>query len=234
MTESDCHVTSALLALVLADLPVLKSLPGVESIKVAVPCENPKLTVIHIRDWHFIEFETFKADIEGQVPEDQMAREFMAFAREVEEIQDRQEQILRVLARAGHKEVWMEGLTPPMEPIFLQICHAAAHNGLYASPNPLHVGAVGRLAVERVVTARALDTDEGLEAADPIGTDGSIREVSVADNEKREDLMIRQLAGRTGVAVIMLGGGHDLSNNVPEGVRLIEVTVKGYAAASGE
>ena len=128
----------------------------------------------------------------------------------------------------------MEGLTPPMEPIFLQICHAAAHNGLFASPNPLHVGAVGRLAVERVVTARALDTDAGMEATHPIGPDGKVKEISAADYEKREDLMIRQLEGKTGVAIILLGGGHDLSNNVPDGTRLIEITVKGYAEASGE
>lgn len=32
----------------------------------------------------------------------------------------------------------------------------------------------------------------------------------------------------SGTAVILLGGAHDLSDNVPEGVRLIEVTVKDY------
>ena len=32
----------------------------------------------------------------------------------------------------------------------------------------------------------------------------------------------------SGTAVLVLGGTHDLSDNVPEGVRLIEVTVKGY------
>jgi len=36
--------------LLLADLPDLKSHPDVASVKVAVECDDPRLTIIHIRD----------------------------------------------------------------------------------------------------------------------------------------------------------------------------------------
>jgi hypothetical protein len=32
----------------------------------------------------------------------------------------------------------------------------------------------------------------------------------------------------SGTAVLVLGGAHDLSDNVPKGVKLIVLTVKGY------
>ncbi|MDA1166017.1 MAG: hypothetical protein O3B13_23205 [Planctomycetota bacterium] len=57
---------------------------------------------------------------------------------------------------------------------------------------------------------------------------------SDAEMAKREDLIMLQLKRTRGVAIVVLGGAHDLSNNVPEGVKLIELTVKGYRAASGE
>jgi hypothetical protein len=56
----------------------------------------------------------------------------------------------------------------------------------------------------------------------------------VADIEKREDLMIDRLRNHNGVAIVVLGGGHDLSNNVQPGTKLVTVSVKGYRKASGE
>ena len=225
---------SILIACLLTDLPDLKALPDVESVKVAVQCDNPSLTIIHLRDWHFLDYDTFKADIAGQVPDEQFPREFTAFAKEVELIQDEQEKVLRALVKAGYRDVWIEGLTPPLESIFPLICRASARNGLFDSPNPLHVGAVGRLSTLGIVKAHALDTDEGLEAANPIDDQGSLREVSDADYAKRENLMVRELKDRKGVAIVVLGGAHDLSDNVPARVKLVTVTVKGYAKASGE
>lgn len=223
-----------LLACLLTDLPSLESLPGVESTKVVVDSAEPALTIVHIRDWHFIEYAEFEADVQGEVAEDQVQNQYLIFAREVQEIQDQQELFLNAMAKAGHRDVWIEGLIPEFERAFIHICHAAARNGLYQSPNPISVGAAARLFVKQQIRVHALDTDKGLRLTKPLDAAGKLREVSEADVEERENLMMMRLREHKGVAIVVLGGAHDLSNNIPAGTKLVVVTVKGYRKASGE
>lgn len=223
-----------LLTCVLADLPELKTLPGVESAKVVVDCREPRLTIIHVRDWHFIEYAEFKADVEDEVAPALINGQYIIFAGEVQSVQDQQELFLNAMTHAGHRDVWIEGLIPEFEGVFQHICHAAAGNGLYETPNPISVGAAARLFVRQQIRVHALDTDQGLRLTAPLDATGRLRKVSDSDIEKRENLMMRQLKDQAGVAIVVLGGGHDLSNNVPADVKLITVTVKGYRQASGE
>jgi len=223
-----------LLATMLFDLPNVESFPGVESVKVAVDCEQPTLTIVHILDWHFIEYAEFKADVEDQIGADQIENQYVVFAREVQAVQDQQELFLNAMVKAGHRDVWIEGLIPEFERAFIHICHAAARNGLYESPNPISVGAAARLFVKQQIKVHALDTDKGLRLTKPLDSAGKLREVSKADIEKRENLMMQQLRSHKGVAIVVLGGAHDLSNNIPPGTKLVVVTVKGYRKASGE
>lgn len=223
-----------LLSGLLSDLPNLKRLPGVDSVEIAVKVDDPQLTIIHIRDWHFIDYDAFKAEVEDEISADQIQNQYLILAREVQAVQDEQELFLNALASAGYRDVWIEGLIPEFERVFQHICHAAAKNGLYESPNPLSVGAAARLFVRRQIRVHALDTDKGLRLTFPLDAAGKLRDVPDSDVEKRENLMMRQLRNHKGVAVVVLGGAHDLSNNVPEGVKLVVVTVKGYLEASGE
>jgi hypothetical protein len=216
------------------DLPELKALPGVDSVKVAVECDNPELTIVHIRDWHFIEYAEFEADVEGKIAPELVRDQYLIFAGEVQAVQDQQELFLDAMASAGHRDVWIEGLIPEFERAFQHICHAAARNGLYETPNPLSVGAAARLFVKKQIRVHALDTDNGLRLTLPLDAAGKLRDVSDSDIEKRENLMMRQLKDHKGVAIVVLGGAHDLSNNVPAGVKLIAITVKCYRQASGE
>jgi hypothetical protein len=54
-----------MICLLLSNLSDLQSLPGVASAKVAVKCDAPKLTIIHVRDEHFIERMTFALDVQN-------------------------------------------------------------------------------------------------------------------------------------------------------------------------
>ena len=47
-------------------------------------------------------------------------------------------------------------------------------------------------------------------------------------NEAREDAIIRNRLRASETAILVLGGAHDLSDNVPAGVKLIVLTVKVY------
>jgi len=65
-------------------------------------------------------------------------------------------------------------------------------------------------------------------AANPVKDDGTIVFDEKA-NETREDAIVRSLMKASGkTAIVVLGGAHNLSDNVPEGVHLVEVTVKSY------
>ena len=223
-----------LVVCVLSTLPELQEFPGVESARTVVDCDEPKLTIVHVRDWHFIEFAEFRAEVEDEIAPELINDQYLIFAHEVQAVQDQQELFLKAMVRAGHRDVWIEGLIPEFERAFQHICHAAAQNGLYESPNPISVGAAARLFVKQQIRVHALDTDKGLRLTMPLDADGRLREVPDSDIEKRENLMMRQLKDHTGVAIVVLGGAHDLSNNVPTGVKLIVVTVRGYRQASGE
>jgi hypothetical protein len=58
-------MSTTIIWLLLSNLPDLQSLPGVASAKVAVKCDDPKLTIIHVRDGHFIERKTFALDVQN-------------------------------------------------------------------------------------------------------------------------------------------------------------------------
>jgi len=74
-----------------------------------------------------------------------------------------------------------------------------------------------------------------LEAANPVGKDGSVRFDADA-NERRESAIVRRLLKAGPVAVIVLGGGHDLSDNVPFGCEYIRLQTRRHrdAAAAGK
>ena len=68
---------------------------------------------------------------------------------------------------------------------------------------------------------------KAFEAANPVQADGRIVFDEKA-NEAREDAIVTRMMKASGTAVLVLGGSHDLSDNVPAGVKLIVLTVKGY------
>jgi hypothetical protein len=85
---------TAVLSLLLADLPDLKSRRDVASVKVAVECDNPRLTIIHIRDWHFVDEERFTLDVrdesDTELSDDEVSTLFAEHRVTVETVQKRQ------------------------------------------------------------------------------------------------------------------------------------------------
>ena len=79
----------------------------------------------------------------------------------------------------------------------------------------LQIGAAGRLLMSgELKDVRPLDTHSGLEQSNPRAADGSLRRVSARTIESREDAQVRYLLKSSGTAVVILGGAHDLTNNV--------------------
>lgn len=61
-------MATALLAIILSDLPEFERLPGVASARVAAECADLKLTIIHVRDWHCIDRQAFTLDVHDASP----------------------------------------------------------------------------------------------------------------------------------------------------------------------
>jgi hypothetical protein len=95
---------TAVLSLLLADLPDLKLHPDVASVKVAVECDDPGLTIIHIRDWHFVDEERFTLDVRGEsdtkLSDDEVSTLFAEHRVTVETVQKQQSRVLRHLSRS--------------------------------------------------------------------------------------------------------------------------------------
>jgi hypothetical protein len=94
---------TAALSLLLADLPELKPHPDVASVKVAVKCDDPKLTIIHIRDWHLVDEERFTLDVRNEsdtkLSDDEVSTLFTEHRVTVETVQKQQSRVLRALIK---------------------------------------------------------------------------------------------------------------------------------------
>jgi len=237
-----------LIACLLSDLPDLQSLPGVASATVAVECDSPKLTIIHIRDWHFIERQSFALDVQdasGEPLTDDEVDKLLAEHREtVATIQKQQRRlILALIKQLGVKQVFQEGLFVEQLPAYRKRIDILRDFQKYLSDGDspldqftryeyqtdmLQIGVPGQLWIENKIEGIApVENKAAYEAANPIRDGKVVFDESL--NEAREDAIARNLLeAKCRTAVLLLGGTHDLSDNVPAGVKLIVLTVKGY------
>lgn len=76
-----------------------------------------------------------------------------------------------------------------------------------------------------------LENAEAFESANPITKDGKVRFNKDAD-QRREDEMVKILQKGKGISVIVLGGDHDLSDNLErmslDSIRYVRVSSKQY------
>ena len=94
----------------------------------------------------------------------------------------------------------------------------------------LQMGAATQLLINRrLKSVLPLQNAETFEKANPVGKDGKVR-IDKETEEKREDEMIKILVKGQGIKVIVLGGGHELTDNL-EGMKLDSVQ---YVRVSGK
>ena len=237
-----------LITCLLSDLFNLESVPGVALVEVAVKCDDPMLTIIHIRDWHIVDEERFTLDVrdesDTELSDDDVSTLFAEHRVTVETVQKQQKRVLRALIKKyGVDQVFHEGFTDAELPNYTKLIDVlrdfkkylpTGDSGLdqftryqYAT-DLLQIGAPGQLLIDGHIKAVVPAEDaKAYEAANPVQTDGRIVFDEMA-NEAREDAIVKRMMKASGTAVLVLGGAHDLSDNVPASVKLIVLTVKGY------
>jgi len=161
---------------------------------------------------------------------------------EVERIQQQQMELLRVLIQShGLKRIHKEGLAEKDVLIFEAKVAAfrefgnklLALNGSIGSDDKspalitqieelesqhrrdiLQLGAAGRLLLSNEIeSVLPLEESEAFAAANPVGEDGKVS-IDQGKNEAREDAQLRILLNGDPLSVVVLGGAHDLSDNM--------------------
>jgi hypothetical protein len=210
---------------------ILRQLPGV-SVEQLVKIERPTHRIIHIRDWHYETREVFA--LEHKNSDDAYQR----FLLQVELVQLANEAVLRRLLRYhGLRRVLAEGVTPQgldgyqgtivslkeMDRSIAALQERAVASGKRSGKlhrgielllkehrgRLVQYGASGRVAIDGDLQVLPLDDGLLLQQAKP-GAGG-------VDSEKlaaRNDGQVKAAIAAGPVAVIELGGSHDLSESV--------------------
>ncbi|MAX38773.1 MAG: hypothetical protein CME33_19625 [Gimesia sp.] len=210
----------------------LRKLPGVHSVTSTPVKTKPKQIIIHLLNWHYISKEDFATDLsdssDGELSEAEIEKRYRQFLDDVEAIQNEQEQILKYLIEK-HKvrSVFLEGLSKKNLSAFNSFIKTLREFEMPEGDGALdlffkeqyrrdclQMGAAAQLKISGMLeSVLPLENAEAFEAANPVGKDGKVR-IDKNAEEKREDEMVKLLMKGEGISVILLGGGHDLTDNL--------------------
>ena len=158
--------------------------------------------IVHIRDWHWVKKEHYglSQGIEGEEHD----RRYEKFIAEVKAVQESQRELLK-----AHQSVYVEGLAPSDMPAYQEILkfqRDARDDGIATT-----MGAAGQLAVDGKIKVLPAE-GEGFKKASPIKNGMLV--IDDAAMEEREDAIVKELLKSKGKVILMLGGGHDLTDNI--------------------
>tara|TARA_R110002111_G_scaffold100976_6_gene156491 strand:+ start:51459 stop:52247 length:789 start_codon:yes stop_codon:yes gene_type:complete len=237
-------------------LTQLRKIPGVHSVNSTPIKTKPKQIIIHLLNWHYISKTDFAADIsdssDDKLSDAEIEKQYLEFLNDVEAIQKEQKQILRYLIKK-HKvrSAYIEGLTEKNLNAFNSFIKTLREFKVPEGDDVfdlflkdqfrrdhLQMGAAAQLLINRQLeSVLPLENAEAFEAANPVGKDGKIRFDEKAE-EKREDEMVKSLLKGQGIKVIVLGGGHDLTNGLElmkmGSVLYVRVGTKQYERVVGD
>src|SRR5262249_41205661 len=101
---------------------ILRQLPGVADVAVAVRADAPARRIVHLRDWHLVPRDQYAAELRAARPglsDSDVDRLYRELTLEVEAVQLEQMAFLRCLIRHhGLRRVCAEGLTERNLPDF--------------------------------------------------------------------------------------------------------------------
>lgn len=208
----------------------LKKISVVHSVT-STPIKSKQI-IIHVLNWHFVSKGNFAADLsdssDGKLSEAEIEKQYFEFLDDVEAIQKEQKQVLRYLIKNHEvRSVYLEGLTEKNLNAFNSFVKTL---GEFEVPKGdgaidlflkeqyrrdlMRLGVPAQLMISNELkSVLPLENSEAFEAANPVSKDGKIKFDEKAE-ERREDAMIKILQKGQGISVIVLGGGHDLTDNL--------------------
>jgi hypothetical protein len=223
---------------------MLRQLPGVVEVVRHGPEGRPSSRIVHLLDWHYVARSTYSADLRSQSAEpiwdEEIDRAWEEHLHQVAAVQREQMLFLRHLVRRhGLRRVYIEGLTERDVPTFQAKIAAlrkikADLDGLRGlleeedgrllthleslerefRRDSLQLGAAGRMLMDGTIEAvLPLEDPDTYEAANPVAEDGTV----ALDQERiaaREEAQAKRLLSSGRFCLIVLGGAHDLADNL--------------------
>ena len=255
---------------------ILRHLPGVAQVEVAVTAAKPTARIVHLRDWHFVPKDLYALDMKQahgrDLTDDEIDRLHQELLLEVELVQLEQIALLRCLIKHhGLKRVFSEGFSPPelvayREKIAVlksmendQVPQVRKQLGEVRSlidgsnggtkekaqaieaqllalleqhkHRLLEMGAAGRLLISgELEDVLPLEDAVALDRAKPVTPSGGVK-LDPVKLEARHDAQVRATMKEGRVAVIVLGGSHDLTGSIKRlggNCEYLRVTTKRY------
>jgi len=183
---------------------------------------QPTHFIVHVLNVHFVDRESFIADAmaaEG-LSSDEAERQYVEFLADLEAFQDEQAELLQSTLREWRIDrVYVEGWTDEAAWVFRLIARAlwrrdAADNQGLRSKR-LEFGPAAQLfATGRLGEIEPVESQTLFDAANPFDADGEFRGLSTAAQEAREDYIVGRLLEGGPVTLVLLGGAHDLRDNI--------------------
>jgi hypothetical protein len=215
---------------------ILRQLPGVVKVEVGVQADCPAHRIVHLRDWHFVQAELYAQDLRNvagrPLADEEVHRLHEELCLEVEAVQFEHTALLRCLVKHhGLRRIYSEGLTPKglpnykekvgvlramdkeqLPPLRKQLAEVRGRGHPIEEQIEsflqehrkflLEVGAPGRLLI-------AGDIDEVV----PLD-DAELLRLDAGKTGAREDAIVRAATATEPLALIVLGGAHDLAGSV--------------------
>lgn len=204
------------------------------SLLIPVTAKAEPDTIIHMLNTHYVGPGEFAADLKDQdseITQEEIDKAYSQFLRSVESTQqDQMRSLKRLIEKHQLKAVYVEGVSEKNHKGVLRFIQTlkeyeankpeppeSAIDKLIAAQNKIdlmELGAAGRLVVSgELETILPAEKSWAFDAANPLLVNGAIKFDKFAD-ERREDEIVRNLMRADGVAVIVLGSDHDLTDNL--------------------
>lgn len=211
---------------------------------VTVPARKQRQhRIIHLCNWHLVLRELFiKAlDADG-IMGDHAEAIYQRHLDEVESVQAEQLILMTFFVNSlGLEFVHVEGLISDELDAFKKRLQRIKKADVSASREPaekfsagivrtdrLMVGVAGQMAIDEKLTVLPVEERTAFEASNPILADGTYIENEPAV-ESRESAIVRNMLKFGPVSFIVMGGAHDLSDNVPDDCEYIRIETKRYS-----
>lgn len=207
---------------------------GVERVERLVAVARPRHRIIHIADWHTVPHDFYAADLRAvsdhPVTDEEIEKQHAFSDAVTKVVQFNQRKLIRWMGTYyGVRTVFLEGVTDQSLPAYLTLVRSVGRRGPDVLPPDFGAAAQAFLAGD-IEELRAAEDDLAsepakIEAVGHLVFDGPA-------NDAREAAIVQRLVRSGPLAVIVLGGDHDLSRHVRKipGCEYLRVFVEGYPA----
>lgn len=199
--------------------------------------------IVHLCNWHMIPQRDFEAVLKADgLQADEIDRRFAQHELRVESIQREQYSLMTFLVpELQLRSIHLEGLCVGDTEQFTKQLKRLNSAGISSNAPPsnefteemirqerLLAGTAGQLLIEGILDVLPVEDRGVFEAANPFKSNGGLDDDAMM-SELRESVMVRHLIHDGAATFVILGGLHDLSDNIPDDCEYVRIETTRYS-----